>query len=114
MRRSRSRTRRALSPTASPWCAAGTHWLIRTTALLRSGLLRQRPVQRGPELAQLLVAFGEAHLVPEARRDPAGRSRRGAAHLFDEARQRAGEVPVAEPLQCRVLRLDHRLPEAVL
>ena len=28
MARSRSRTRRALSPMASPRCAAGTHWLI--------------------------------------------------------------------------------------
>ena len=73
--------RRALSPIASPRCAAGTHWLTIMAApedhVSPSRSPRQRLVERRPVHPQLLELLGRVELLPEVERHV--RRRRGAA-----------------------------------
>src|SRR5258708_23109224 len=100
MGRSKSRTRRALAPIASPLCAAGTHWLT-IMRRLGQGLIDGRAIE--PELFQLLRGV---ELPPEieghVRRRGAGR-REGA---IDEAEQRTREVLRSQPADGGELTVD--------
>ena len=87
MPRSRSRTRRALSPIASPLCAAGTHWLM----IMHQSALRQRLVDRtGRIRAGALRAPARRRTAARNRRRPAAAARAGA----DRSRRRT-------PAACR-------------
>ena len=86
--RSRSRTRRALSPIASPLCAAGTHWLT----IMAVGRQRLDRCGRPDTARSLLELLRGVELVPEIERDLRLRRARLRQDLVDEPEQRAGEV----------------------
>ena len=86
-----SRTRRALSPMASPRCAAGTHWLmIIGPGVPGSVAARQGAIQRRAVLAELLQPFELVELRPEIERHLGRRARR---RVRGPGRRSASSVP---------------------
>ena len=133
--RSRSRTRRALSPIASPLCAAGTHWLMtiarqaegsgrsagRESGRIAPGLLPgpagscrlgERAVGRRPELVQLLEPLAEIELIPEVEGDWRRRLRRQRRHLARRSRApgRRSRARAAAPAPRPATRARSRRP----
>src|SRR3954471_218954 len=139
MARSIPRTVRALSPIASPRCAAGTHWWIFTSEVRdprstpgrhrgatrefriyvrrssdvgrRTSVVRrgERSIRRRPELAQLLQACGLIEHSPEVEWHLGRGARRRSADLIDEAEQRAAEILAEKARERGVLRRDDGL-----
>ena len=128
MARSRSRTRRAESPMASPRCAAGSHWLTITGAPHHARRRHDAPhparrtrhpalsahvgksvEDRRAEHPQLFEPLVGAQLIPEVERDVRlGATWRGG-DAVDEAQQRPAEVPSEQ-----IGRARHPGPRATL